>query len=81
MARPNHMTVICYGKLRIPYRDIIEMKETHNPLSSAALSLDRIQIDFINSRGGHETILVSPLHKKQFIHKVEEARMAYKLNN
>ena len=76
---PKHMTIICYGKLRVPYCDIIDMKETHNPLSSAALSLDRIQIDFVNEKGGHDMVLISPVHKKVFMRKIEAARLSDKL--
>ena len=49
------------------------MKETHNPLSSAALSLDRIQIDYAEN-GYHQMVLISPVRKKEFMKKVEEYR-------
>lgn len=62
-----------YGKVRIPYQGIVNMKETHNPISSAAPSLDRIQIDYVVN-GRHEMILISPARKKKFIEKVEEKR-------
>ncbi len=65
------VSIPIYGKTRIPYKGIVNMKETHNPLSSAAPSLDRIQIDYV-VRGRHDMILISPTRKKQFIKKVEE---------
>ncbi len=49
-------------KWRIPIREITAVTPTHNPLSSPALSLDRLQIDY-----GSRFILVSPERKEQFI--------------
>lgn len=71
----DHLFVSCgiYGKIRIPYNAITSMKETHNPLSSAALSLDRIQIDYVEN-GYHQMVLISPVRKKEFMKKVEEYR-------
>lgn len=66
-----------YGKVRIPYKGIVNMKETHNPLSSAAPSLDRIQIDYVVN-GRHDMILISPSRKKKFIEKVEEKRRIWR---
>lgn len=68
----DHITLICFTKFRISYQDITGIKETHNPLSSAALSLDRLQIDFRNERGGHEMVLISPVRKKEFIQKIQQ---------
>lgn len=47
---------------RIPIRDITAVTPTRNPLSSPALSLDRLRIDY-----GSGFILVSPERKEQFI--------------
>lgn len=71
----DHLFVSCgiYGKIRIPYNAITSMKETHNPLSSAALSLDRIQIDYVEN-GYHQMVLISPVRKKEFMKKIEEYR-------
>lgn len=69
---PEHMTIVCIGKVRIPYRNITGIKATHNPLSSAALSLDRLQIDYQNHRGSHEMLLISPVHKQEFLHIIRE---------
>lgn len=69
----THLYVSCgiYGKIRIPYDSISNMKATHNPLSSAALSLDRIQIDYTEN-GYHQMVLISPVRKKEFMKKIEE---------
>ncbi len=71
----EHLLVSCglYGKIRVPYEAISNMKETHNPLSSAALSLDRIQIDYAEN-GVHHMVLISPVRKREFMRKVEEHR-------
>lgn len=72
---PEHILVVMpvYGKERIPYQGIVNMKETHNPLSSAAPSLDRIQIDYV-IQGRHDMILISPAKKRCFMERVEEKR-------
>ncbi len=62
-----------YGKARVRYADIVEIKKTHNPLSSAAMSLDRIQIDYLEE-GVHRMILISPVKTKAFIKEIESKR-------
>ena len=71
----THLLISCgiYGKYRVEYKTIRHMKETKNPLSSAALSLDRLQIDYMEN-GYHQTILISPVHKKEFMKKLEQYR-------
>ena len=71
----THLLVSCgiYGKERIEYSAIRQMKATKNPLSSAALSLDRLQIDYMQN-GYHQTVLISPVHKKEFMEKLEQYR-------
>ena len=72
---PEHILVVMpvYGKVRIPYQGIVNMKETHNPISSAAPSLDRIQIDYV-IQGRHDMILISPKRKKRFMERVEKEK-------
>lgn len=72
---PKHLLVSCsiYGSERIPYESIINVKETHNPLSSAALSLDRIRIDYV-IKGMQKTVLISPIRKKEFLEKLAQYR-------
>lgn len=62
-----------YGKARVRYADIVEVKKTNNPLSSAAMSLRRIQIDYVEN-GVHRMILISPVKRKTFIEELEEKR-------
>lgn len=68
----DHILVdtVIMGKERIAYRDIRGVKPTHNPLSSAAMSLDRVQIDYVRD-GRHDMVLVSPVRKKEFIGKLK----------
>ena len=58
--------------LRIPYKDIHTLKETHNPLSSSALSLDRIDLVFKAQNGGNgeDEVLISPVRKLEFIQQL-----------
>lgn len=71
----NHLLVSCgiYGKERIAYEGIRNVNETKNPLSSAALSLDRIQIDYVEGKV-HQMVLISPIRKKEFLSKLEQYR-------
>ena len=62
-----------YGKARVRYADIVDVKKTMNPLSSAAMSLRRIQIDYVED-GAHRMILISPVKRKTFIKEIEERR-------
>ncbi len=71
----THLLISCgiYGKERVEYQLIRHMKETKNPISSAALSLDRLQIDYVE-KGYHQTVLISPVRKKEFIERLEQYR-------
>ena len=62
-----------YGKLRVKYADIVEMKKTNNPLSSAAMSLRRIQIDYVEN-DVHRMVLISPVKRNTFIEELEQKR-------
>lgn len=71
----NHLLVSMgfYGKVRICYSDIVNVKKTNNPLSSAAMSLRRVQIDYVQD-GVHRMILISPKNRNKFIEELEEKR-------
>jgi len=62
-----------YGKARIRYQDIVKMEKTLNPLSSAALSLKRLQIDYVE-KGTHQMILISPKDRDKFMEEVERRK-------
>jgi len=53
---------------RIPCTDIKSVKETINPLASAGLSLDRIEIQYSNG----DFILIFPQDKQEFIRQLEQ---------
>ena len=55
-------------KQRIVYSSIKNIKESKNPLASAALSLDRIEIIF----GVGGVVLISPKNKQEFLQQLEQ---------
>ncbi len=57
-------------KWRIPLAEIIEITPTSNPLSSPALSLDRLRIEY----GEGSSLMISPCKKQQFIDDIKAAR-------
>jgi hypothetical protein len=57
---------------RVPLREIRAITPTRNPLSSPALSLDRLRIDF--ARGG--SIMISPLDKDAFVEELRKRGVA-----
>ena len=71
----KHLLVSCslYGKARICYKDIINVKKTRNPISSAALSVNRLQIDYIED-GVKRMVLISPVRRTEFLNELEERR-------
>lgn len=71
----EHMLVSCsiYGKARICYKDIVEIRPTKNPISSASLSLKRLQIDYMEN-GVHRMVLISPVRRKEFLEYIKEKR-------
>ncbi len=56
----------------IAISDIIEITPTRNPLSSPALSLDRLKVVY----GKRRYVLVSPADKEGFIRAIEDERRA-----
>lgn len=50
---------------RIPLIDIVEVRPTHNPLSSPALSLDRLNVQF--GRGIFRSVMISPADRNRFL--------------
>jgi hypothetical protein len=50
---------------RIPLAAITEVRPTHNPLSSPALSLDRLRITY--GKGLFKSVMISPADKRGFL--------------
>lgn len=57
-------------KWKVPVAEITAITPTRNPLSSPALSLDRLRIDY----GGGKSVMVSPKDKERFIADLEATR-------
>jgi membrane protein YdbS with pleckstrin-like domain len=57
-------------KWKVPIKDITSITATSNPLSSPALSLDRLRIEY----GRGSAIMVSPRNKDQFLRDIEALR-------
>ncbi|MBL8309527.1 MAG: PH domain-containing protein [Burkholderiales bacterium] len=55
---------------RVPIADITSITPTSNALSSPALSLDRLRIDY----GHAKSLMISPRNREQFIRDIEVAR-------
>jgi len=54
----------------IPVGDIEQITPTSNPLSSPALSLDRLRIDY----GRGRSVMISPLRKSEFLDDLQARR-------
>lgn len=52
---------------KIAYKDITEYSETRNPMSSAALSIDRLSIIYYRENYGSTEVMISPENKQQFM--------------
>ena len=57
-------------KWRVPIRDITNITPTSSLLSSPALSLDRLRIEY----GQGKVLMISPRNKDQFIRELEALR-------
>jgi Bacterial PH domain len=68
---PRQLVVQCGPfKWKIPVADITNITPTSNPLSSPALSLDRLRIDY----GRGSSLMISPRNKERFLLDIEAAR-------
>src|SRR5690606_38964304 len=54
---------------RVPIAELTDIRPTSNPLSSPALSLDRLRIDY-----GRKSIMISPKNKEHFLAEIEKRR-------
>ena len=57
-------------KWRVPATDITRISPTSNPVSSPALSLDRLRIEY----GQGKVLMISPRDKEQFLQELEVLR-------
>ena len=64
------LLVQCAGlRWRIPMAEITAVTPTNSALSSPALSLDRLRIDY----GNGKSLMVSPQDKEEFLREIEMA--------
>jgi hypothetical protein len=61
-------------KWQVPIAQITSITPTSNPLSSPALSLDRLRIDY----GRGQSLMISPKNKEQFIQALEARRGSHR---
>jgi hypothetical protein len=54
-------------RYRVPLADIVSITPSNNPLSSPAVSLDRLRIAYRDASGRERTLLVSPEDKAGFL--------------
>jgi hypothetical protein len=70
----THLLVrAAFFRWRIPLDQIIEVYPTHNPLSSPALSLDRLRINYKRPSGKTWWVMISPKEKEQFLDDLAKA--------
>jgi len=55
---------------RIPLVDISEVRPTHNPLSSPALSLDRLHVQY--GPGFFKAVMISPADRNRFLDELAQ---------
>lgn len=58
---------------RVPLDAIVEVSPTHNPLSSPACSLDRLNVKYRNAKGRERFVLISPKAKADFLKELAGA--------
>lgn len=74
---PGRLLIRC-GPFRwtVPLSEIRAVEPTRNPLSSPALSLDRLRIDY----GRGSSVMISPRDKARFLAELDRYRSAVRLS-
>lgn len=62
-----------FFRWRIPLDQIVEVFPTHNPLSSPALSLDRLRVNYKRPSGRTWWVMISPKEKDHFLDDLAKA--------
>ena len=62
-----------FFRWRIPLDQIVEVHPTHNPLSSPALSLDRLRISYKRPSGRTWWVMISPNERDRFLDDLARA--------
>lgn len=58
---------------KIPLSEITDIRPTRNPLSSPALSMDRLKVSY----GKRKSVLISPADKEGFLRAIRQAGVTY----
>jgi hypothetical protein len=56
---------------RVPISGIERIEQTRNPLSSPAMSLNRLRITYRADRGGPGEMMISPVRRDEFLTELE----------
>jgi hypothetical protein len=62
-----------FFRWRIPLDQIVEVYPTHNPLSSPALSLDRLRVNYKRPSGRTWWVMISPKNREPFLDDLAKA--------
>lgn len=62
-----------FFRWRVPLDQIVEVFPTHNPLSSPALSIDRLRVNYKRPSGRTWWIMISPKFKDEFLNDLGRA--------
>jgi len=67
-----------YGKgMKIAYESIISVSKTRNPISSPALSMDRLEVRYRYTSGSFtDSVIISPKDKDEFFRQLKEKNEA-----
>jgi len=69
------------ARIRIPFERLVSARLSSNPLSSPALSLLRIEVEYRGPRGGLKTVRISPTDRLAFLRSLAEASPRHRLAN
>jgi len=73
--------IVRFGVCRqhVLFQDILEVRPTHNPLSSPALSLDRLHIQF--GSGIFKAVMISPTPRERFMEDLAKSAGLHREGN
>ena len=69
------------ARIRIPFERLVSARLSSNPLSSPALSLLRVEVEYRGLRGGLKTVRISPTDRLAFLRALAEASPRHRLAN